>query len=168
MKGIVRHAAWILAAAPVLLASPAHAQVGVSINVPGVYGQIDIGGYPPPQTIYAQPTVIERGPAYVDQPLYLHVPPGQERQWRRYCRQYDACGRPVYFVRDTWYRDVYAPRYRQMHGDDRRGPPGRDERGRGPDRGYDDRGHDDRGHDDRGPDGRGYGDREHDDRGRGH
>ncbi len=139
------------------LASPAFAQVGVSVNVPGIYGQIDIGGYPPPQTIYAQPTVIERAPGYGEQPpLYLHVPTGQERQWKRYCRQYDACGRPVYFVRDTWYRNVYTPHYRQMHGgDDRRGPPpGRNDRD---DRGHDDRRHDDRGHDDHGPDDRGRG-----------
>jgi hypothetical protein len=50
----------------------------------------------------------------------------------------------VYFVRDNWYRDVYAPRYMQEHGGrgygdyDRRGGEGRDHgrregRGRGHD-----------------------------------
>ena len=49
-------------------------------------------------------------------PLYLRVPPGHARDWRRYCGRYDACGAPVYFVQDTWYRNVYAPRYRADHG----------------------------------------------------
>ena len=139
------------------------ADVGVSIGVnePGLFGRIDIGGYPPPQTIYAQPMVIERAPQYAQEPpLYLHVPPDQARRWRRYCRQYDACGRPVYFVRDDWYRDVYTPRYREMHGrHDDRGP--RDDRYRGPDGRGDDR------RDERHDRGRGPGDDRGDGRGRG-
>ncbi len=131
------------------------ADIGVSIGLPGIYGRVDLGGVPHPQVIYNQPVVIDRGPAYVEEPVYLHVPPGRERNWRRYCRTYDACNRPVYFVRDDWYRNVYTPRYREVHAhDDRRGP------GPGFDGHHDDR-RDDRGreHDDRG------GDRGHDDRG---
>lgn len=149
--------------------SSAHAaDVGVSINVPGIYGRIDLGGVPQPQVIYNQPVVVDRGPAYADEPVYLHVPPGRERNWRRYCRNYDACNRPVYFVRDDWYRDVYTPRYREVHArDDHRGPgfDGRHDDRRGPqdNRGRDDRERggerNDRGHDDRG------GDRGRDDRG---
>ena len=150
-------------------ATSAHAaDVGVSINLPGIYGRVDLGGVPQPQVIYDQPVVIDRGPAYVQEPVYLHVPPGRERNWKRYCRTYDACNRPVYFVRDDWYRNVYTPRYREVHAhDDHRGPgpggPGFD--GRGGDR-HDQRGPDDRARDDRGRDGgdRG-GDRGHDDRG---
>ena len=123
----------VLAAA--LLGAPAFAaDVGVSIGVnsPGLFGRIDIGGYPPPQTVYARPVIVEQAPQYAQEPpLYLHVPPGHTKQWKRYCRQYDACGRQVYFVRDDWYQNVYAPRYREVHGrhDDGRGPP--DGRGRG-------------------------------------
>jgi hypothetical protein len=118
------------------------ADVGVSVNVaaPGLFGQIDLGGYPQPQVVYSRPVVIERAPPDAP-PLYLHVRPGEERNWRRYCRQYDACGRPVYFVRDDWYRNVYTPHYREVHArDDHRGPPDRadyrgdhhgDDRGRG-------------------------------------
>ncbi len=42
--------------------------------------------------------------------------PGHEKHWRKHCAQYNACGRPVYFVRDDWYNNEYVPRYR--HADD--------------------------------------------------
>lgn len=127
-------------------ATPALADVGVSVSVgdPGFYGRIDIGNYPAPALVYPQPMIIQRGPS-LPPPVYLYVPPWQARDWRRYCYQYNACGRPVYFVQERWYNNVYVPRYREMHRDrhwdDRRGP--------GPGRGWDgDRGHDhDRGYD---------------------
>jgi hypothetical protein len=125
----------------------ARAQVSVSVGVPGVYGQIDLGDVPAPQTIYAQPVVIDRGPAYVSEPEYLHVPVGQERNWKRYCGQYNACGRPVYFVKDDWYRNVYVPHHHDMHAraDDHRGPPPERHDDRHDD--HRDDHHDDRGHD---------------------
>ncbi len=118
-----------------MMSAPVLADVGVSIAVgePGFYGRIDIGGYPPPQLIYGQPVIVvptERRYA----PIYLRVPPGFERHWERHCHEYRACGRPVYFVRDRWYRDVYSPRYRERHRMDRREDRGR--RGEGHDRGY--------------------------------
>ena len=109
--------------------SAAQAQVAVSVGVPGVFGHIDIGDAPRPQVIYDQPVVVERGPTFVAEPEYLHVPAGQERDWKRYCAQYSACGRPVYFVKDDWYHREYEPRHRVARGDEHRGPPpGRDER----------------------------------------
>ena len=87
------------------------ADVGVSVTVgqPGYYGRIDIGNFPQPQLIYAQPVVIERVPAgAVPQPLYLHVPPGHAKDWRKHCGKYNACGQPVYFVSDSWYDNVYV------------------------------------------------------------
>lgn len=104
-------------------AVPAFAgDVGVSISIgqPGFYGQINIGNLPPPPVIYAQPIVAVQSPVYISAgPIYLHVPPGYEKHWRRHCAQYDACGRPVYFVRDDWYYHEYVPRYRHEHdGDD--------------------------------------------------
>ena len=110
--------AFALTAAAV--AAPAMAQVGVSISVgePGFYGRLDVGGYQP-RVIYREPVVVER--YYRNQaPIYVRVPPGHQKNWKRYCGRYEACGRPVYFVRDEWYRDVYSPRYRQQHG---RGDP---------------------------------------------
>jgi len=98
---------------------PVHAaDVGVSVSVgqPGFYGQIDIGNVERPPVIYAQPMVIVRPPRdRVVEPLYLRVPPGHAKHWRKHCAKYDACGRPVYFVRDDWYNNVYAPRYREEH-----------------------------------------------------
>ncbi len=93
------------------------ADVGVSVSVgqPGFYGRIDIGGYPQPYLVYPQPMVIHRPVGVVYEPLYLHVPPGHAKKWRHYCSSYHACGRPVYFVQDSWYNDVYVPHYHERH-----------------------------------------------------
>jgi hypothetical protein len=96
------------------------ADVGVSISVgqPGFYGHIDIGDFPRPVLVYPRPVVIEPvRVGVVRQPLYLHVPPGHARHWRKHCHEYNACGEQVYFVDDGWYNDVYVPRYRERHGD---------------------------------------------------
>lgn len=117
------------------------ADVGVSVSIgqPGFYGRIDIGDFPRPEIIYAKPVVIapphrRRG----GEPVYLRVPPGHEKKWSKHCQKYDACGRPVYFVKDRWYEEVYVPRHRAggKHG-------GGDDRDRGRERGHDKgRGHD--------------------------
>lgn len=119
------------------------ADVGVSVSIgqPGFYGQIDIGHAPLPIPVYREPVVIYRGPATViRQPLYLYVPPNHSRNWRRYCNEYNACGRPVYFVQERWYNNVYVPYYRD-HRDHRGGQYERNDRYERHDRGYD-RGHD--------------------------
>ncbi|MEQ1487350.1 MAG: hypothetical protein ABL920_02565 [Methylotenera sp.] len=104
------------------------ADVGVSVSVgqPGFYGRIDIGDYPYPQprVIYRQPRVVER--VYVErEPIYMRVPPGHAKNWRKHCYKYNACGERVYFVQDNWYNNEYVPQYRERHGeynehDDRR------------------------------------------------
>lgn len=109
------------------------ADVGVSVSVgqPGFYGRLDIGGYPPPRVIYRQPVVIEQVPV-ARPPVYLRVPPGHAKHWRKHCREYNACGERVYFVRDDWYNREYVPRYRKHHHDRRdegRGDHGDDHRG---------------------------------------
>ena len=99
-------------------AAPALAGVDVSVSLgqPNFYGVIDLGGAPPPRVIYRQPRVIEQ--VVVEQePIYLHVRPGQSRHWDRYCGEYNACGRRVYFVNDNWYRTTYVQHYRHHHGD---------------------------------------------------
>lgn len=95
------------------------ADVGVSVSIgqPGFYGRVDIGDYPQPEVVYAEPIVIHRPVGVVYDPIYLRVPPGHQKRWGHYCGRYDACGRPVYFVQDRWYNDVYAPRYREQHGE---------------------------------------------------
>ena len=87
----------------------AQPSVGLSIGVnqPGVYGQINIGNLPAPALVAPRPVVI--APAAVSAPpAYLYVPLAEQRNWRRYCGKYEACGRPVYFVREDWVRDRYA------------------------------------------------------------
>ena len=121
----------ILAASLLALTSTAMAaDVGVSVNIgqPGFYGQIDIGRFPQPPVVYAQPVIIERPVRYVEQrPIYLRVPPGHAKHWSKHCREYNACGQRVLFVQDSWYANEYAPRYREQHGD-RHGHHDRDDR----------------------------------------
>jgi len=100
-----------------VVASAFATDVGLSVTIgePGFYGRIDLGTVGQPRLINSRPTVLERRYSK-EAPVYLRVPPGQTSNWRRYCTRYDACTRPVYFVRDDWYRDVYAPHYRNEHG----------------------------------------------------
>jgi len=111
---------FVLAAALAASLSPAlAADVGVSVSIgqPGFYGRIDIGNYPQPALIYPQPVVIAPAPyAVVQQPIYLHVPPGHAKDWRKHCGKYNACGQRVYFVQDNWYQNTYVPAYQSRHG----------------------------------------------------
>lgn len=137
-------------AALLAAASASAADVGVSVNIsePGFWGRVDIGTTPPP-LVYAQPVIITPGRVH-ERPIYLRVPPGQEKKWSRYCARYDACGRPVYFVRadappQSWHQHggPRDDRGRDGDWDDRRDDgPGKGH-GRGHDRGH---GHG-RGHD---------------------
>ena len=98
------------------------ADVGVSVQVgqPGFYGRIDIGTFPQPQVIYPQPVIIQPVPVgVVHPPIYLRVPTGRAKHWRKHCGEYNACGHPVYFVQDRWYNEVYVPQYREHHADHR-------------------------------------------------
>jgi hypothetical protein len=81
--------------------------------VPGVYGQVNIGNQGAPPVVYAQPMLIE--PQYSPPPpIYLHVPPGHAKDWRKHCHEYNACNRPVYFVRSREYDPEYQRHY-QAH-----------------------------------------------------
>ncbi|MEO8306580.1 MAG: hypothetical protein ABI616_00900 [Pseudomonadota bacterium] len=126
------------------VASVQAADVGVSISIgqPGFYGQLDLGNVGRPQVVYRQPVLVQRRNFY-PAPVYVRVPPYQYSNWRRYCGLYNACARPVYFVRDDWYRNVYAPRYY-------RAPAHGPAQPHGQPYAYRRYGHDDHGHDDRG------------------
>ena len=173
----------IVAAALVGLAGgAAQAQVSVgasvNINVPGVFGRVDIGApgggvvFVAPQVVYAQPMIIVPSPVAVQQrPIYLYVPETHQHDWAHHCAAYGACGQPVYFVREQWVHDRYVQHYPHDHRYDHwerdhgygPGPQHRydhdrrdhDDHGRGRDdhgRGHDDEGHDDHGHGDHGHD----------------
>lgn len=141
-------------AATLCIPSVYAADVGVSISVgqPGFYGRLDIGDYPPPRLIYRQPMIVER--VQMDRPpVYLRVPPGHAKKWKKHCREYNACNERVYFVQDNWYQREYVPHYQAQHRDrgDERGYDRRDDRQDDHGRGNKDRG------DDRHDNGRGHG-----------
>lgn len=98
----------LFAAGALLAAAGASADVGVSLQFsqPGVYGRVDIGQFPQPQLVVPQAVMVMPPPMAVaaPPPVYLWVPPAHRRHWARHCREYHACGRPVYFVQDDWYR----------------------------------------------------------------
>lgn len=112
---------WLALAGGALPAAAA-TDVGVSIGVnqPGFYGRVDIGsGGPAPVLVYPQPVLVAPPPVAVTyrQPIYMHVPPGHARHWHKHCGAYGACGQPVYFVQDRWYRQHYAAPHRHgKHG----------------------------------------------------
>ena len=140
----------------VVMAAPARAaDVGVSIGIsqPGVYGRIDIGRFPQPQVVVQQPVVIypHHYPQPV-QPVYLWVPPGHQKHWSKHCGRYNACGVPVYFVQDNWYREQGPGRRwedgrrndRETSWQDRRGDHDDRDHGKGHGKGHDkgdDKGH---------------------------
>lgn len=98
----------LAAAAALLLAPAVHAtDVGVTIEVsqPGVYGRIDIGRFPQPAVVLPQPVIIAPPPYAVvrPEPVYVWVPYGHRKDWKKHCHRYNACGVPVYFVRHDWY-----------------------------------------------------------------
>lgn len=125
--------------------------VSLSIGQPGFYGQIDIGDYPPPQLIYRKPIMVER--VVIERPpIYLRVPPGHVKNWRKHCREYNACGERVYFVQNNWYQHEYVPRYQERYGnrheeyrevrrdehrDDYRGDNRNEHKGKGKGKGHD-------------------------------
>lgn len=128
--------------------------VGVGGEVlPGVYGTVNVTNAHP-RLVIADPVIVERRAVY-GPPVYLSVPPGHARHWERYCGRYNACARPVYFVRSPEYRD-FSPTYirstyvvRDYHYD-------RDDRHEYRERHEDHDGWRGRGDDDHGP-GRGHG-----------
>jgi hypothetical protein len=68
---------------------------------PGIYGRIVVKAKaPPPPVIYPQPVIASQVivPETV-KPVYLYVPPGQVRHWKRNCARWSACDEAVLFVR---------------------------------------------------------------------
>lgn len=91
--------------------------VEIQLGQTNYYGRIDLLNFGTPQVIYKEPMFIARPANYRTlAPLYLRVPPGHAKKWGKHCSRYDACGRPVYFVQDSWYSNTYVPRYQKAHG----------------------------------------------------
>ena len=83
--------------------------VGVDVSgavAPGVYGEVQLGSNGPPPVVYDAPVQIVRV-RNAPPPIYLNVPPLEARDWRAHCGHYNACNRPVYFVRSSEYDAGY-------------------------------------------------------------
>ena len=111
-----KYLSMLIAALGAVCAAPAWSAVdvgvGITIREPGVYGRIEIGSQPPPPLLYPQPVIITRPAVVVVQPpMYLYVPPGHAKDWRKHCGKYNACARQVYFVQETWVQDRYEERH---------------------------------------------------------
>ena len=133
-------AALLLLSAGVCRAGDLDIRVLLSGQVaPGVYGQVMIGKAAPPPLVYAQPMLIEPV-ASPPPPIYLHVPPGHAKDWRKHCHEYHACNRPVYFIRSEEYEPGYVPHdsgHDHDHDHDH-GHHGDDDHDHGHDHGHDD------------------------------
>jgi hypothetical protein len=102
----------VTAMAPAARAADVDIGVSVQISQPGVYGRIDIGKFPQPSVIVAQPVIISPPRTVVvrQEPVYMWVPQGHRKNWKKHCREYGACGVPVVFVRHDWYDNHVRPR----------------------------------------------------------
>ncbi|MGB8337692.1 MAG: hypothetical protein WCD07_08020 [Burkholderiales bacterium] len=96
----------ILIAGLLGISCAAQAQTSVNATIggvlaPGVYGRVDVSNGVIPPLIYPQPVIIAPV-AVAPPPLYMHVPPGHAKKWRKHCHKYNACGTPVYFVQANY------------------------------------------------------------------
>lgn len=125
------------AAAALMLGSAAanaSTQISISIGDSGYWGVLPaLTGYRP--EVWNNSPIVAIGTAVAGlSAIYLNVPDAERHDWKNHCRKYDACNRPVHFVKNDWYRDQYAPEYRRQHPkqeppreakrDDRGIPPG--------------------------------------------
>jgi hypothetical protein len=77
---------------------------------PGIFGTIDVTKAGKPAVINARPVIADSKAAKkAGKPIYLHVPPGHEWHWYAHCGTYSACSVPVYFVKESWFVNVYLP-----------------------------------------------------------
>lgn len=70
---------------------------------PGIYGRVELGNNSHPDLVYTQPRVIVVEEHHHYDPVYLHVPPGHAKHWGKHCSKYNACNRPVYFIKSSEY-----------------------------------------------------------------
>lgn len=114
----------ILLACGCALAEAGGLSLGAVISgqiIPGVYGRVVLGNRTSrPPLVFGHPLMVEPVPygAPVPPPVYLYVPPFQSRHWGRYCHEYRACRRPVYFVSSPEYAPGFnLERWRREHPD---------------------------------------------------
>ena len=113
-----------LMAASGLAAAQGDVRVIMSTDVrSGVYGRVEFGNAPPPPVVYAEPVLIAPPPRPrtvvvappPPEPIYLHVPPGHAKNWKKHCKHYHACDRPVYFVMSDEYKPKKGKKEKKQH-----------------------------------------------------
>lgn len=106
-----------------LAATPYADDLGINVVLegeikPGVYGRVELGNNSHPDLVYTSPRVIVVEEDHRYAPVYLHVPPGHAKNWAKHCSKYNACSRPVYFVKSSEYE---AHHHDDHHHDDHPG-----------------------------------------------
>ncbi len=118
---------WLLALGILAISSAKADDLGITVILekevaPGVYGRVEISNDSRPNVYYRDPMIIVTDSKYArSRPVYLHVPPGHAKNWRKHCSKYHACDRPVYFVRSAEYDE----HYHEDHGKDKNARPGK-------------------------------------------
>ena len=118
-------------------------------GLPGLPGRVDVSRLPVPQVVLRSPVIITppalpaprpgvvvSTPPPRAQPVYLWVPPGHRKHWSKHCHRYQACGHPVYFVRDDWYDRHVHKGAKHKDDDDRAHGQGKGD-GKGGSKGHD-------------------------------
>lgn len=83
---------------------------------PGVYGRVELGNDSRPDIYYPHPMLVVKDSRYSKyKPAYLHVPPGHAKHWDKHCQKYNACGRPVYFIKSQEYEESYQREHQHDH-----------------------------------------------------
>ena len=106
MRPLLAVALFAAVAPTIALAADPDVRVIMSTDLrSGVYGRVEFGNAPPPPLVYADPVIVAPPPPRVaaPAPIYLHVPPGHAKHWDKHCAKYNACNRPVYFVKSEEY-----------------------------------------------------------------
>ena len=128
----LKNAAVAFAAAALMTATAANAATNINISIgdPGYWGVIPALTGHAPRVWNSAPVVAIGAAAAGVAAIYLNVPDRERLDWPRYCGKYNACRRPVHFVRNDWYRNNYAPAYRKAHPHGM--PPGQAKKMNGP------------------------------------
>jgi len=112
-------AAFVVATiAPVAEAADKDAIVTINGPVtPGIYGRVAMASTATaaattvkPPLVYSQAMLVDAPSATgAVEPVYLHVPPDHAKNWKKYCAKYDACNKPVFFIKSAEYEPGYQP-----------------------------------------------------------
>ena len=104
---------FLFSACAALAMAAAPAQAEVYLGDADYYGPIPADYGPRAELWNAAPIVaVGIAAAALGAAIYLNVPERHRHNWRNFCHLYNACYKPVHFVRNDWYNERFAPSYR--------------------------------------------------------